>query len=118
MRDCEVTDAGCQVIEDIVKVNDTIEEMDLPENTKSSNNYKITIDEYTETVEITKTTLNIVRYYHGEATHADEVHEECFVQLLCLGDDAQRCTFFWNPPIRTLQLLARGMMKIILSHQS
>ena len=33
--DCEVTDAGCHVIADIVKVNDTIEELDLPENTNS-----------------------------------------------------------------------------------
>ena len=35
LGDCEVTDAGCQVIADIVKVNDTIEELDLPENTNS-----------------------------------------------------------------------------------
>ena len=24
---------------------------------------------------------NIVRYYHHEVTHPDEVHEECVVQL-------------------------------------
>ena len=35
LGDCEVTDAGCQVIADIVKVNDTIEELDVPENTNS-----------------------------------------------------------------------------------
>ena len=35
LGDCEVADAGCQVIADIVKVNDTIEELDLPENTNS-----------------------------------------------------------------------------------
>ena len=35
LGDCEVTDAGCQVIADIVKVNDTIEELDLPKNTNS-----------------------------------------------------------------------------------
>ena len=34
LGDCEVTD-GCQVIADIVKVNDTIEELDLLENTNS-----------------------------------------------------------------------------------
>ena len=28
---CETTDAGCQVIADIVKVKDTIEELDLPQ---------------------------------------------------------------------------------------
>ena len=37
LGDCEVTDAGCQVIADFVKVNDSIEELDLPKNTKSSN---------------------------------------------------------------------------------
>ena len=35
LGDCEVTDAGCQVMADIVKVNDTIGELDLPENTNS-----------------------------------------------------------------------------------
>ena len=35
LGDCEVMDSGCQVIADIVKVNDTIEESDLPENTNS-----------------------------------------------------------------------------------
>ena len=35
LGDCEVTDAGCQVIADIVNVNDTIEELDLPEDTNS-----------------------------------------------------------------------------------
>ena len=38
LGDCEVTDAGCQVIADI-------EELDLPKNTKSSKKYKIAIDE-------------------------------------------------------------------------
>ena len=51
LGDCEVTDAGCQVIADIVKVNDTIEELDLPKNTKSSKKYKITIDKSAEEVE-------------------------------------------------------------------
>ena len=51
LGDCEVTDAGCQVMADIVKVNDTIEELDLPKNTKSSKKYKITIDESAEEVE-------------------------------------------------------------------
>ena len=35
LGDCEVTDAGCQVIADMVKVNYTIEELDLPENPNS-----------------------------------------------------------------------------------
>ena len=61
-------------------------ELDFPKNKKSSKKYKITIDESAETVEKTKTTLNVVRYYHEEATHPDEVHEECVVQLPCLGD--------------------------------
>ena len=77
MGDCEITDAGCQDIADIVKVKDTIEELDLPKNTKSSKKYKITIDESAETVEKTKTTINnIVMYYHDEATHPGDVHEE------------------------------------------
>ena len=80
--DCEITDAGCQVIADIVKVHDTIEELDLPKNTKSSKKYKIAIDESAETVEKMKTTINnIVMYYHNEVMHPDEVHEECAVQL-------------------------------------
>ena len=83
--DCEATDADCQVIVDIVKVNDTIEELDLPKNTKSSKKYKITIDESAETVEKAKTTINnIVMFCHDEVAHPDEVHEECVVQLLCL----------------------------------
>ena len=36
LADCEITDAGCQVIADIVRVKDTIKEFDLPKNTKSS----------------------------------------------------------------------------------
>ena len=73
---CEVTDAGSQVIADIVKVNDPFEELDLPKNTECSKKYKITIDESAETVEKAKTTINnIVRYYHDEVTHPDEVHE-------------------------------------------
>ena len=78
-----VTDAGCQIIADIVKVSDTIEELDLPKNTKSSKKYKITIDESAEEVEKTTTTNNnIVRFYHDGVTHLDEVHEECVVQFL------------------------------------
>ena len=74
---------GCQVIADIVKVKDTIKELVLPKNTKSSKKYKIAIDESAETVEKEKTTIsNIVRYYHHEATYLDEAHEECVVQLL------------------------------------
>ena len=81
---CEVTDAGCQVIAEIVKVNDTFEELYLPKNTKSSKKYKIAIDESAETVEKAKTTINnIVRSHHNEVTHPDEVHEECVVQLPC-----------------------------------
>ena len=58
-------------------MKDTIEESDLPKNTKSSKKYKIAIDESAETVEKTKTTINnVVRYYHDEVTHPDEVHEE------------------------------------------
>ena len=73
----QVTDAGCQDIAEIVKVKDTIVESDLPKNTKSSKKYKIAIDESAETVEKTKTTINnVVRYYHDEVTHPDEVHEE------------------------------------------
>ena len=82
LGDCEVTDAGCQIIADIVKVNDTIVELNLLKNTKSSKKYKITIYESAETVEKAKTTINnIVMYYHDEVTHPDEVHEECVVQL-------------------------------------
>ena len=67
LGDCEVTDAGYQVIADIAKVNDTIEELDLPKNTKSSKKYKITIEESAETVEKAKTIIhNIVMYYHDE----------------------------------------------------
>ena len=73
----QVTDAGCQDIAEIVKVKDTIVESDLRKNTKSSKKYKIAIDESAETVEKTKTTINnVVRYYHDEVTHPDEVHEE------------------------------------------
>ena len=78
----KVTDAGCQLIADVVKVKDTIEELDLPKNTESSKKYKIAIDESAEKVEKAKTTINnIVRYSHDEVTHPDEVHEDCFVQL-------------------------------------
>ena len=77
-----VIDAGCQDIADIVKVKDTIEELDLPKNTKSSK-YKIAIDESAETVEKAKTTINNTAYYHDEVTHPDEVHEECVVRLPC-----------------------------------
>ena len=89
MGDCETTDAGCQVIADIVKVKDTIEGLHLLKNTKSSKKYKIAIDESAEKVEKEKTTINnIAMCYHDEATHPDEVHEECVVQLPCLGDAA------------------------------
>ena len=71
-----------RIIADIVKVNDTIGELDLPKNTKSSKKYKITIDESAEEVEKAKMTINnIVMFYHDEVTHPDEVHEECVVQL-------------------------------------
>ena len=84
LRDCDVTDAGYQVIADIVKVKDTIDELDLPKNTKSSKKYKIAVDESAETVVKAKTTINnVVRYYHDEATHVDEAHEECVVQSNC-----------------------------------
>ena len=43
LGDCEVIDAGCQVIADIAKVNDPLEELDLPKNTKSCMKFKITI---------------------------------------------------------------------------
>ena len=67
LGDCDITDAGCQVIADIVKVNDPVEESDLPKNTKSSKKYKIAIDESAEEVEKAKTTINnIVKYYHDE----------------------------------------------------
>ena len=83
LGDCEITDAGCHVIADIVNANDTIGELDLPKNTKSSKKYKIAIDESAETVEKEKTTINnIVMNNHDEATHPDEVHEECVIQLL------------------------------------
>ena len=89
LGDCEITDAGCQVIADIVKAKDTIKELDLPKNTKSSKKYKIAIDESAVTVEKAKTTINnMVMSYHNEVTHPDEAHEECFVQLPCLGDEA------------------------------
>ena len=71
LGDCETTDAGCHVIADIAEVKDTIEELE-----------KIAIDEPAEMVEKAKTTTNnIVFNYHDEATHLDEVHEECVVQL-------------------------------------
>ena len=71
-----------ETIAEIVKVNDTIKELDLPKNTKSSKKYKTAIDESAETVQKAKTTINnIVMYYHYEVTHPDEVHEEYVVQL-------------------------------------
>ena len=81
LGDCEVADAGCQVIADIVKVNDTIEELDLPKNTKSSKKYEITIDGSAEKVEKAKTTIiNIVMYYYDEVTHpARNALYSCFV---------------------------------------
>ena len=73
----QVTDAGCQDIAEIVKVKDTIEDLDLPKNTKSSKKFKIAFDESAETVEKLKTTINnMVMYYHNEVTHPDGVHEE------------------------------------------
>ena len=51
LGDCEVTDADCQDIAEIVKVNDPSEALDSPENTMSSKKYKITIDESVEPVE-------------------------------------------------------------------
>ena len=78
----QVTDPDGQIIADTVKVNDTIEELDLAKNTKSSKKYKVAVDESAETVEKAKTTINnIVMYYHNEVTHPDEVHEECAVQI-------------------------------------
>ena len=75
LGDCEVIDVGCQIIADIVRVNDTIVELDLFQNTKSSKKYKITIDESAGEVEKGKTTIhNIVMYHHDEVTHLDEVH--------------------------------------------
>ena len=70
LGDCEITDDGCHVIADIVKVKDTIKELDLPKNTKSSKKYKIATDESAENAEKEKTTINnnIVKYYHDEAT--------------------------------------------------
>ena len=69
----QVTDVGWQDIAEIVKV--------IPKNTKSSKKYTMAINESAETVEKTKTTINnVVRYYHDEVTHRDEVHEERVVQ--------------------------------------
>ena len=83
LGDCEVFDAGCQIIADIVRVNYTIEELDLLKNTKSSKKYKINIDESAGEVEKGKTTINtIVMYNHDEVTHFDEVHEERVLQLV------------------------------------
>ena len=82
LGDCDVTDDGCQIIADIVKVNDTIVELNLLKNTKSSKKYKITIDNSAEEVEKAKTTINtIVMYHHDEVTHPDEKHEERVLQL-------------------------------------
>ena len=84
LSDCEVTDAGCRDIADIVKVNDTMGALDLPKNTKSSKKYKIMIRGSAETVEKATTIINnIAMFYHDEVTHPDEVHGECVVQLLC-----------------------------------
>ena len=81
LGDCKVTDAGCQVIADIVNVKDTIEDLDLPKNKKSSKKYKIEIDESADTVEKAKTTVNnIVRKNHDEVTHLNEVLVEYVVQ--------------------------------------
>ena len=80
--DCEVTVAGFQVIEDIVKVNDTIEELDLRKNKKSAKKYKITIDASAEKIEKAKTTINnIVMFHHDGVTHFDEVHEDYVVPV-------------------------------------
>ena len=69
LAECEITDAGCQVIADIVKVKDTIKELDLPKNTRSSKKCKIAVDDSAENAEKEKTTINNnVRYYHDEAT--------------------------------------------------
>ena len=66
LGDCEITDGGCHVIADIVKVKDNIEELDLPKNTKSSKQYKIVIDESAEEIEKSMTTIiNFVMYYHA-----------------------------------------------------
>ena len=108
----QITDAECQVFGDIVKVNDTIEELDLPTNTKSSKKYKITIDESVKTVEKAKTTTNIiVRFCHDEVTCLDEVHEECVVHLHEGGSEMKHIPKDYkvkmyvpreSPPIRTL----------------
>ena len=87
-----------------------MEELDLPKNTKSSKKYKIAFDESAETVETEETTINnILVYYHDEATHPDEVHEECVRQLPSLRDEAhperpqgQDVHFLGNQPTRTL----------------
>ena len=63
LGDCEVTDAGSQVIADIVKVNDTTEERNLHKNTKSSMKYKITIVGTAEKVEQAMTTVNNIVIY-------------------------------------------------------
>ena len=76
LGDCEVTDAGCHVIADIVKVNDTIEELVLPKNTISSKKHKISLDESAATVEKVKTTT----LWCITRTHLHEVHEECVAQ--------------------------------------
>ena len=68
LGDCEVTDAGCQVIVDIVKMNDPFEELDLPMNTKSSKTCKITIDESSAGVDKAKTTIG------GEAVRDHQEH--------------------------------------------
>ena len=78
---CEVTDGYCGDIAEILKVIDTIKELDLPKNTKSSKKYKTAIDESAETVQKAKTTINNIVYYHDEMTHPDEVHEEYVLQL-------------------------------------
>ena len=68
---------------DIVKVNDTIVELDLLKNTKSSNKYKITIDESAETVEKAKTTINdIVMYYHDEVTYRTKCTKNALYRYL------------------------------------
>ena len=60
---------ACQVIADIVKVNDPPRNWSCPRNTKPSKKYNITIDESDEEVEQGKTTINnFVMYYHDEVT--------------------------------------------------
>ena len=80
LGDCEVTDAGCQVIADIVKVNDTIEELDFPRTRSLPRSTRPRLTSPLKRLrKRIRPSVKIVMYYHDEVAHRDEVHKECVV---------------------------------------